>query len=78
MNLFILGNGFDIAHKLPTRYLDFKMYFWEEIYQKPYNKIDEKEERKKGRKIPELPTWQIHTSRGKLYDRLGEYRMLYW
>ena len=25
-NLFIIGNGFDLAHKLPTRYSDFKNY----------------------------------------------------
>ena len=24
--LFIIGNGFDLAHKLPTRYSDFKNY----------------------------------------------------
>ena len=23
-NLFIIGNGFDIAHGLPTKYADFK------------------------------------------------------
>lgn len=26
MNLFIIGNGFDIAHGLPTRYMDFRDY----------------------------------------------------
>lgn len=26
MNLFIIGNGFDLAHKLPTRYEDFQKY----------------------------------------------------
>ena len=42
MRLFIIGNGFDIAHKLPTKFdPDFKIIaskneiekFWEEIYQ---------------------------------------------
>lgn len=31
MNLFIIGNGFDLAHGLPTRYWDFRM-FLEERY----------------------------------------------
>ena len=26
MNLFIIGNGFDIAHGLKTRYTDFAEY----------------------------------------------------
>ena len=27
MKLYYIGNGFDLAHNLPTRYLDFKEYF---------------------------------------------------
>lgn len=30
-NLFIIGNGFDLAHKLPTRYSDFKNYLTEKF-----------------------------------------------
>ena len=26
MTLYILGNGFDLAHGLPTKYWDFRMY----------------------------------------------------
>ena len=26
MKLYILGNGFDVAHGLPTKYLDFENY----------------------------------------------------
>ena len=26
MKLYIIGNGFDIAHKLPTNYWDFRKY----------------------------------------------------
>lgn len=26
MKLYIIGNGFDIAHKLPTQYWDFRTY----------------------------------------------------
>ena len=26
MTLYILGNGFDLAHKLPTAYWDFRTY----------------------------------------------------
>ena len=29
--LFIIGNGFDLAHKLPTRYSDFKNYLTEKF-----------------------------------------------
>lgn len=29
-NLFILGNGFDLAHGLPTSYEDFRKYLYEE------------------------------------------------
>jgi Bacteriophage abortive infection AbiH len=29
MNLFIIGNGFDLAHGLPTRYWDFRMFLKE-------------------------------------------------
>ena len=30
-NLFIIGNGFDIAHGLPTKYADFKKYLSDRI-----------------------------------------------
>ena len=30
MNILIIGNGFDLAHNLPTRYLDFMDFI--EIY----------------------------------------------
>lgn len=48
MRLFILGNGFDISHNLPTRFdSDFKkiakkhetVNFWEEVYQTHNNNI---------------------------------------
>lgn len=29
-NLFIIGNGFDLAHELPTRYEDFKQFLYSE------------------------------------------------
>lgn len=29
MKLFIIGNGFDIAHGLPTKYIDFRNYLEE-------------------------------------------------
>ena len=28
MNLIIIGNGFDLAHNLNTRYSDFMEYLW--------------------------------------------------
>lgn len=28
--LVLIGNGFDIAHKLPTRYQDFIDWYWNE------------------------------------------------
>ena len=27
MNILVIGNGFDLAHKLPTRYNDFLKYY---------------------------------------------------
>jgi Bacteriophage abortive infection AbiH len=30
MNLFIIGNGFDLAHGMPTRYSDFLAWLWME------------------------------------------------
>lgn len=27
MNLLIIGNGFGLAHELPTRYTDFLIYY---------------------------------------------------
>lgn len=38
--LFIIGNGFDIAHNLPTKYADFKK-FLEKTDIKLFNKIFE-------------------------------------
>ncbi|WP_076112608.1 AbiH family protein [Paenibacillus borealis] len=29
MELFVIGNGFDIVHKLSTRYTDFRSYIEE-------------------------------------------------
>lgn len=31
MNLFIIGNGFDLAHNLPTAYMDFRKFVFEEL-----------------------------------------------
>src|SRR6476620_7512607 len=35
--LIILGNGFDLAHKLPTIYSDFINYYWSQINDSSYN-----------------------------------------
>ena len=32
MNILVIGNGFDLAHGLPTKYIDFLK--WVKIYQK--------------------------------------------
>lgn len=29
VNLFIIGNGFDLAHNLPTQYMGFRGYLGE-------------------------------------------------
>lgn len=53
MNLFIIGNGFDLGHNLPTRYWDFRVYleerypeflraFEEHYYIYPNTKIETK------------------------------------
>ena len=30
-NLFVIGNGFDLAHGLKTSYEDFKLYLMEQV-----------------------------------------------
>ena len=32
--LYIIGNGFDLAHGLPTSYSQFLVYYWRNIYEK--------------------------------------------
>lgn len=35
MNVLVIGNGFDLAHGLPTRYMDFLEFI--EKYEEYYN-----------------------------------------
>jgi hypothetical protein len=32
--LIIIGNGFDLAHNLPTSYKDFINYYWDSLIKK--------------------------------------------
>ena len=34
--LYIIGNGFDLAHNLPTKYEDFFYWFWEHRFKEIY------------------------------------------
>ena len=29
--IVVIGNGFDLAHKLPTKYVDFINWYWKDI-----------------------------------------------
>lgn len=74
-NLFILGNGFDLAHGLNTSYKNFKKFLWEHISDTPFfdgNKYPRIKE------MPEMPLQPIYTSKGKLYNLIEECQLLYW
>ncbi|MEZ5451194.1 MAG: AbiH family protein, partial [Thiothrix sp.] len=40
MDLYIIGNGFDIAHNLPTKYWDFRN-FLDQVYPEFLNQFEE-------------------------------------
>ena len=42
MNLLVIGNGFDLAHHLPTRYTDFLKYCKNYNGENPISKEDDK------------------------------------
>ncbi|SES28729.1 Bacteriophage abortive infection AbiH [Butyrivibrio fibrisolvens] len=80
VNLFVIGNGFDLAHNLPTNYSDFKEFLKEKC-DACRNVYDDNGKLKQ--KCPELPGPQIHYS-GKdgignvLADYKQEAAVLYW
>lgn len=76
-NLFIIGNGFDIAHGLPTKYADFKKYLSDRIKNNQgikyvdgdYIRITE---------IPSLPERKIWHGKGVVGQYWQEERLIYW
>ena len=82
IKLFVIGNGFDLAHGLDTRYSDFKRFLGE----KCNASTDLYENGTKGKlcnDCPELPIPQIHycdkNNNGKvLADYEKEAAILYW
>lgn len=76
-NLFIIGNGFDVAHDLPTKYFDFKKYLSHRIkinqdiedIDKDYIKI---------REIPSLPERKIWLGKSVCNEYWKEERLIYW
>ena len=74
-NLFIIGNGFDVAHELKSQYSDFKEWFASSIYGENWrngNFLDKLEA------MPEVPLQQIYTVNGKIYNLYKEGRFLLW
>lgn len=74
-NLFILGNGFDIAHGLPTGYKYFKVFLYNKAFLTNYKEFDELP---KVKSMPQMPSPQIYYNGSKVYNKLGECRLLYW
>lgn len=74
-NLFILGNGFDVSHELPTQYKYFKKYMCEIISDRHFS---DKESLLVLDEMPELPVGQVYTKKGKIYDPYAECKLLYW
>ena len=60
-NLLIVGNGFDTAHGLETRYCDFREYLFNQATGSEYTKESKIEN-------PKLPDVHIHTGKGILYS----------
>ena len=76
-NLFIIGNGFDVAHGLPTRYADIKKYLSERIKSNQgikdidgdYIKITE---------ISRLPEQKIWCGKSVCAEYWKEEELIYW
>lgn len=70
-NLYIIGNGFDLAHNLKTSYNDFKRYLLKRIHSETadFNK----------RKKPKVPTLNLNNSKeGEFWDESGQLQLLFW
>lgn len=75
-NLFILGNGFDLAHCIESGYSDFKEHLSNKI--KDYYNVDGVSEYFKFQEIPQLPELKIQTKNDVLADYDLEEQLLYW
>ena len=76
-NLFIIGNGFDIAHGLPTKYADFKKYLSDRIKINQGIK-DNDEDYIKITEIPSLTEQKIWCKKGVCAEYWKEERLIYW
>lgn len=78
--LFVVGNGFDLAHKLPTRYSDFKKYIGDSIKQDLRMSVDDKYLELDN--IPHAVLPQIHYGSGEKSGVLADYdqekKIMYW
>lgn len=77
-NLFIIGNGFDVAHDLPTRYANFKKYLSDNI--KTFREVVEEDSEGciKITEIPRLPERKIWYGKGVCAEYLQEEELIYW
>lgn len=70
-NLFVIGNGFDVAHGLPTRYINFKEYLYNKIgFDEPFDP----NKQTVIRKMPVLP----NNEPVKIDFLDEEMRFIYW
>ena len=70
-NLLIVGNGFDNAHGLDTRYIHFKEYLYQCAVEEKYTEgaiIDK----------PRVPWVHIYTKNGDDFDFKGDCKFLFW
>lgn len=75
-NLFIIGNGFDLAHDLDTAYADFKTFLSNRI---KFNQgIKDAEDCIKITEIPRLPTSKVSYGKGVSEEYYQEEKLIYW
>lgn len=74
--LLIIGNGFDMAHSLPTSYGHFKKYLSDLI--REYEGLDNSDEYIFIKKIPKQTIPNIHTRKGIVADYDQERKIVYW
>lgn len=75
-NIFIIGNGFDCSHKLPTKYFDFKKQLSEELLQ--YSSLKDEKDMVVINELPKTIPCSVHTSRGILRDEISAKKLFYY
>lgn len=74
--LLIIGNGFDMAHSLPTSYENFKIYLSNLIRED--EGLDKSEKCLRLKEIPKSTIPKIHTGDGIIADFEQERKIIYW